>query len=458
MIETEKEEHSRKADKTVVPEEMNKETQSKLSGKARLTKKYNQVNMTGETKQVNETEKRDQPQEAGHLDEEDESRVPQKTSLLFERYAVWGMLVFLILSIWFQVSPYIILSVFLIILYVLLIWWKKKSLQKVDSTIHLEKSHIFAGESTRLLAAVSNNKWLPLVWLEVELNKTNGLKWEQARDRYVMRILWLLWYQKVEWDIDILAEQRGVYALGQTIVLRSGDGFRFTEVEKEILGYGAELYVYPKLVPVKVPSLALVSQWGADGRKGGIHEDPLLIRGVREYQHGDEWKRINWQATARTGKLQISEYERMLPKNLIFYIDVQGFNVPEKKQEFEWFLSVIASMAVAYDNQGVKLQYGINGVNHKNQGIAYSGHSASITAFLEKMASVTAVSATKNKLLSMLSAEAPLFIFCSSVRQDHLNYVKQHNNKPILVLYLNESSLAVQLGSKGRHLQSVMTV
>ena len=105
-----------------------------------------------------------------------------------------------------------------------------------------------------------------------------------------------------------------------------GDGFASARPNSPITWTGGSSY--PRLVPVKAPPFPHSLQWSAGGRRGGLHEDRLMLAGVREYEAGAEWRRINWKASARTGKLQINLYEPIVDRQLLFYLDVRGFVPP----------------------------------------------------------------------------------------------------------------------------------
>ena len=203
-------------------------------------------------------------------------------------------------------------------------------IKELKPTLAIPKSRLFAEEDLIVHAAVKNDKWLPFIWLEWQFHRSDVIHWgDNDRDTYVIRFLWLLWYQEVKWTVKGKARKRGVYNLGQ-VTLRSGDGFRFAEKE-QVYDLNNQLYIYPKLVPVRVPVFQPSMQWEVKGRQGGFLEDPLLISGIREYEPGDQWQRFNWRASARTGKLQTNVYQPVVSEQLVIYIDVHGFVSSMKK-------------------------------------------------------------------------------------------------------------------------------
>ena len=82
--------------------------------------------------------------------------------------------------------------------------------------------------------------------------------------------------------------------------------------------------VYPNLVDVKKYDLLLRKNWLWEL---GLRNTRLLGAGseferMREYQPDDEYRKINWKATARRGKPITMEYETERSQNLIALVDV----------------------------------------------------------------------------------------------------------------------------------------
>lgn len=365
------------------------------------------------------------------MDEKQELSLEKKTSLFFEKYAIWAFIIFFVLTISFRFVPLIILSSFFIFLSIILMYWKKHALTNVIPNVILSQDRVFAGNTITMSASVTNDKLLPLVWLEWEMNHDGGLELQSEYERrYAIRFLWLLSYQQVDWTIDVTAHRRGVYTVGKLIKLRSGDGFRFTETEKTFQ-LPQTLIVYPKFVPVIPLQFSYTGQAAISGKKGSLLEDPLLIKSIRAYQRGDEWRKINWKASARTGALQTSLYEQIAPKTIQMYIDAHSFAAEERKQTLEDVLSIIASIAVNLSNQGIQLIYEINGYNHLGQQIGVQSASNGITPFLDHLAQVKPYSLEFEGKFTKQPISAPTLYFCYALTKSSAKWLTMHKSKPI---------------------------
>lgn len=387
------------------------------------------------------------------------------SSFLFEKFSIWIFLIGLCASIWFQVVPLIVLLTFLIILSLFIFLWKRKALRHISPNISVDRSRIFVKDEFIITASIYNNKWLPLVWIEWEFPSLKGIVWGDSRQpKSLVRFLWVLWYQKLTWEFCGKAEKRGVFHLGK-IKLRSGDGFRFTEVEKKYDLQG-DLYVYPEILPVVIPS-SQMNQIGESGQKGGFLEDPLLVEGIREYQAGDEWRRLNWKASARSGKLQTNVYQPIITQQIMIIFDMDGFvkkdisfddpeklnsYLKQKEDDFEWTLSVIASITIAFSDRGIHVGFSSNGMNYLGTQQASLKPTRQVSSILDSLAElIQDIPARKTdfiKLTSDVAFSGPLLIFCESITKEHYYWYKRNKDKQINVCfyYIVDNEYASRLG------------
>jgi uncharacterized protein (DUF58 family) len=103
-------------------------------------------------------------------------------------------------------------------------------------------------------------------------------------------------------------ERRGVFEIGPlTAHLRDPFGLAENVVEA---APATKLTVYPKVVPIE----PLPHTLGHDPHAGADHPTALGrggedFYGLREYQTGDDLRRVHWKSTARTGELMIRQDE-----------------------------------------------------------------------------------------------------------------------------------------------------
>ena len=387
---------------------------------------------------------------------------PVDTSVLMAPASFWGILILLGIAIWYSFWPLMMVSFFLLSLYLIIHVWTKLSLRGVEVTLTLNAKRVFAGNTFEWTAVVNNNKWMPLVWLEWDFADSTGVWLDDQESTFkTLRFLWIMWFGEARWTQKAKAISRGVYELGD-VILRSGDGFRFAEKEESRKAPNT-LYIYPSLKPVQLPPIHPAIHWAAEGRKGGILEDPLMVRGLREYQPGDELRRINWRASARTGKWHTNLYQPVVAEEMMIFLDVDEFISPrdaaldEWEQErftlkelecFEDTLSLAASLGVTYHQRGMRIGFASNACNYRQKDMPLVRPASEISLFLDQLAQITpklgsTQKMTLDKIVLHKEGLKPLFIFCRTITEKHLIWYHQSRDKlPQVRFYYRDHSLS----------------
>ena len=107
--------------------------------------------------------------------------------------------------------------------------------------------------------------------------------------------------------------------------------------------------VYPLIVPVESAGFPPVSPFGEHAAQRHLIEDPLRVAGVRDYQLGDDPRRIHWKATAHAGTLRSKIYEYSTMRRMLVLLDTRNYShswmgVDLELQELT--ISATASIAV----------------------------------------------------------------------------------------------------------------
>lgn len=252
--------------------------------------------------------------------------------------------------------------------------WAFAGAKRISIRISSKLRGLFPGEDADFDIEVHNNKFLPVVWLDLfcplarnlcmlpqdirqpDEWETAGLSEEDASTELVgeKRFSSLLWYEKLRFSFRWQAKRRGVYSMAGWR-LRTGDGFGLAQVERPIRREDVcQFAVYPKLIPVS-PDLFLRNLWNADTGTRGVMEDPTIIRSTRDYMTTDSLKQINWRLCARGLPLSVNVYEDIMPKNVHFIFDGESFSgPPAHPEEMEDTLSILASEMVRLHQSQVR--------------------------------------------------------------------------------------------------------
>lgn len=252
--------------------------------------------------------------------------------------------------------------------------WAFASAKRISIRVSSKVRGLFPGEEADFAIEVRNDKFLPVVWLDLfcplarnlcmvpeecrapDEWETIGLEEEGASIELVgeKRFSSFLWYETVQFTSRWKAQRRGVYSMAGWR-LRTGDGFGLTQVERPILREDVcQFAVYPKLLPVS-PDSFLRSLWNADTGTRGVLEDPTIIRSTRDYMPFDSFKQINWRLSARGLPLSVNVYEEIMPRNVHFLFDGESFSGPPRHlEEMEEALSILASEVVRLNQLQVR--------------------------------------------------------------------------------------------------------
>ena len=249
--------------------------------------------------------------------------------------------------------------------------WGVFSIRKVSVVIDTLSARLFVGDKADVYLHIQNKKLLPLIWLELLLPMPRRLcimpdeGFEEAvvsvkeRDYWEggmalkKRFSFIMGRGSLELRTGWEAKRRGVYYLDR-LVLRSGDGFGLTQTQTVNSPVETPIFVvYPEVRPVDITHF-LSMQWDSSGGNRGFMDDLTVIRGMRRYEAGDPWKRINWRIAARQQELNINLYETITPKAIHFVVDGESYCVSRTDDsEFENTLSLLASLLLRLSDSRV---------------------------------------------------------------------------------------------------------
>lgn len=246
--------------------------------------------------------------------------------------------------------------------------WYRRTLRYLEIWQEVDQHHLFFGEEVIFSMSIENQKFLPLSWLRVEnpiippltiLNEESGKREKIG----VIENVWMLWsLQRVTRCFRLRGYARGMYTFGP-VKLRSGDPFGWL-VRDLTLPMTSTLLIYPPIVPLADFDLSFLHPSGEHLTLRCVIEDPLRIAGIRDYQIGDDPRRIHWKATARTGSLRSKIYEHSSSPRLLLLLDVENYSrawmgIDLEMQEM--CISLAASLAVMALDEGCMVGLLTNG-------------------------------------------------------------------------------------------------
>ena len=286
-----------------------------------------------------------------------------------------GIILFIVGLIINQI-PMILVALLLLLVTGITKLWEKYCLTRIEYQRKLNARRVFFGEEVELEIEIANRKPLPLPWVEIDdeipsdivlLKGKTSPSHRQGRIN-INHLFSLCWYHKIKRRYRLSCQQRGLFTFGPTGI-SSGDIFGFFKKGMEIreIDY---LTVYPRILPLQNTTFPSNQPVGDIRTKRYIFEDPILTRGVREYQFGDSLRSIHWKTTARLGKLQTKVFEPTTSPDIGIFLDVRTVK-PPSWGSIPNLLELVIITAASLCNQS--LTEGYKTGLYINQGRKFSG-------------------------------------------------------------------------------------
>jgi uncharacterized protein (DUF58 family) len=171
------------------------------------------------------------------------------------------------------------------------------------------------GEDLRTTYSISNASPLPKLWLEI-YNPTD------LPVPLPGRALGLRSWAQRSWVAIVPLTRRGTFRI-EPMVVRTGDPFGFFEAAATV-GRATAVTVFPKVIPLprwRLPNANLEGSHSAPERT--LQTTPLATT-VRPYAPGDSFNRIHWRSTARTGEIQVKEFDLEQTADVWLFVDLEA--------------------------------------------------------------------------------------------------------------------------------------
>lgn len=288
-------------------------------------------------------------------------------------YFIGAVLFFAFICAYFGLNLAFAYLVFISLLSTAALAWGKYSGYGITVSMDTDSSRIYPGEDIVLTFTLQNNKFLPLVWLEwnqpYPQNNCLEIPTDFEEDEYSLmqedkiitipilckRFSFIKWYSTITWNTTFHASRRGVY-IPNPIGIQTGDGFGLSVNHKQYeLSSPPVIVIYPKKVEVRT-DVFFKNTWSASTGPHGVIEDVTVLKGIRDYEKTDSFKRINWRLAARNEDLSVNIYDTISPCSVYFFVDTTTFyGLSEDNVEFEDTLSVIASVIAELFSKGMSV-------------------------------------------------------------------------------------------------------
>ncbi|MBU9722051.1 MULTISPECIES: DUF58 domain-containing protein [Bacillaceae] len=246
--------------------------------------------------------------------------------------------------------------------------FKKWGLAGVSYNRYFTQNAVFEGNDTEMVEEIVNRKLLPIPWLRLESKMSSHLSFNKQAslavlgDQFHRSFFSLMAFQKIRRRHKLTCRKRGYYQL-RTASISVGDPFGIDQKSKTV-NLNSDLIVYPKLLPIDNILLPTNSWQGDIIVRRWIMDDPFVFAGVRDYTYGDTMKSVNWSATARTGRLQVSKNDYTADHKIMIYLNFDEtediWKSIKDEDLFEKGISYAASIAEYTISKGIPTGFGCN--------------------------------------------------------------------------------------------------
>ncbi len=259
--------------------------------------------------------------------------------------------------------------------------WERYCFRKVSFERNMGRRRAFIGDTVDYSVSLTNDKLLPLIWVEAQDPFPEGLELPGAvvrgasleTNRHYSITTSLLPYQRATWNFRMHCARRGYHRIGP-VRMRSGDIFGFASTETRQSSV-SDVLVYPRVIDLD--SLVPPPQHPFGTSHGGLplFHDTTRFRGTRDYLPEDPMKHIDWKATARARRLQTRIFEPSVSMNIVVALNGSTSDyvwLGTNRRLFERAVTAAASAMVLADRRGYS--YGLI----SNAVASYSGKWLSI--------------------------------------------------------------------------------
>ena len=237
-------------------------------------------------------------------------------------------------------------------------WWRDRSLRAVRfKRVFVDRA--FMGEQVTVRLEVENSDWLPVVWLRLH----DSLPVELAAHRFFQEVMTLGPHERREFTYTLETYKRGYYRIGP-LLLYTGDLLGLSE-EQDRYGQPDYLTVYPRIIPLTSLSLPSHSPLGTLRHTQPIFEDPSRVTGKRDYLSGDSLRRVDWKATAITGRLQVKLLEPSIALETMIVLNLNPADFEARSRYDASELAIVIAASIANWVAGKKQAVGmvVNGAD-----------------------------------------------------------------------------------------------
>ena len=219
-------------------------------------------------------------------------------------------------------------------------WWGRRSLAQVQHKRQFS-DHAFLGEQIQIKLHIHNRGRLPVLWLGLR----DSLPVALSTTPFFQQVFSLGPGDETDFEYTVYANKRGYYPIGPLLV-SSGDILGLNK-PMHVENQAQYLTVYPKVIPLSTIQIPSRSPHGTLRHHQQIFEDPARVFSKRDYVAGDSLRRVDWKASAASGRLQTKLFEPTISLETLIFLDlnIETYHYRRRIEASELSITIAASLA-----------------------------------------------------------------------------------------------------------------
>jgi uncharacterized protein (DUF58 family) len=176
----------------------------------------------------------------------------------------------------------------------------------------------FWSEYIPITLEIKNTGWMPIPWLYLR----ESIPVDIATEKEISQVVSLNPKGRCEIQYELRGRKRGYYIIGP-LTTTYGDTLGLSG----LLHYDAKpdhIIVYPRIINLTNLHLPSRSPQGTLRHTQPIYEDPTRILSKRDYVAGDSLRRVDWKASAASGKLQVKQHEPSIALEVAIFLNLNS--------------------------------------------------------------------------------------------------------------------------------------
>lgn len=237
----------------------------------------------------------------------------------------------------------------------------------LDVFISYDKEYCVEGEENTLIEVITNRKFLPIPVLHVKFNTPKTFLFSHEDNTsvtdYYYRddIFSIMGNQVITRKLNFICSKRGCYYMHDTSLV-ANDLFLQSTFNSSISNPNI-LHVYPGKIDITPFDIPFNTITGNYATQKTLIEDPFEFKGIRDYEHYDTMRSINWKSSARTGKLQVNTYFMTSSQEVVILLNLDTNVYTKNERLIETTIRIASSLCLNFIKQNIPVRLETNGID-----------------------------------------------------------------------------------------------